>query len=200
LRHGLAERAVDGEPSRLGPPAAYIGLVVCVPRLIPPIRLPDAGDLSVHGLVALADPGSDRLDRLVTAEPIGDFDSVVLAQIPRADRSLDVAHAASVDEPQRPTAQRHTNPLRGLRTRQPRPDQLEVATLDRRRHPVRRIPRHADPFRWDSQRSLETAGRLPGWCAMRSARRCGGWAAVAAPPRWRRSSATTRRPRWPGCA
>src|SRR5439155_6371568 len=75
VRHGLAERAVDGEPSRLGPPAAYIGLVVCVPRLIPPIRLPVAGDLSVHGLVALADPGSDRLDRLVTAEPIGDFDS-----------------------------------------------------------------------------------------------------------------------------
>src|SRR3954469_19586036 len=122
-----------------------MGLVVRIPGLVAPVRLAVAGDLPVHALVAPTDPDGDRLDRLAAGEPVGDLDPVVLAQISRADRDLDVTHAASVDEPQRSAAQRHADSVGGSSTPHPGPDQLEVATFDRYGHLVRRVPGHANP-------------------------------------------------------
>src|SRR5207344_412947 len=62
------------------------------------------------------------------------------------DRGFDKTHAASVDEPQRPTAQRHTHFLSRRRPRQASPDQLKVAAPDRSRHLVRCVPGHPNPF------------------------------------------------------
>jgi hypothetical protein len=43
--------------------------------------------------------------------------------------------------------------------REDNPDQLEIAALDRRRHPLQCIPGHPNPFPQDSQRPVETAPR-----------------------------------------
>jgi hypothetical protein len=101
-----------------------------IPRLVAAAGLAVAGDLPVDGLKALADPGGNVLGRLPAGQAVRDLDPVVLAQVPAADRRLDEAHAASVDEPQRSAAQRHADSRGGLRTRQPRPDQLEVPPLN----------------------------------------------------------------------
>src|SRR5215203_1572969 len=88
----------------------------------------------------------DLLNRLAPGEAVGDRDPIILGQKPRTDRSLDEAHPASVDEPHRSAAQRHTHFLSGRRSRQASPDQLEIAALDRRRHLVVRVSRHPNPL------------------------------------------------------
>ena len=86
----------------------------------------------------------NRLHLLTSGEPVRDLNAVVLSG--SADlSSLNEAHAASVDEPQRPTAERHstfaaTEP--GIPV-----DQFEVLTLDTSRHLVRRVARHRNPVR-----------------------------------------------------
>src|ERR671912_203167 len=74
-----------------------------------------------------------------------------LHQLRHTDQRQAVHHvpgllSTSVDEPQRPTAQRHPDLFGRSRTGAALPDQLEVAALELRRHLVRRIPRHPNPF------------------------------------------------------
>src|SRR4029453_9125696 len=144
--HGLSQLGIDTEPARLGSSAPLVGPVVRIPRLVAAIGLAVAGDLSVDALEGLPDPCRDQLDPLTPGEPISDLDPIILGQITRADRGLDKAHAASVDEPQRPAAQRHTHLLSGRTPRQAGPDQFKVAAPDRSRHLVVCVPGHPNPF------------------------------------------------------
>src|SRR5215211_8288018 len=144
--HRLSQLGIDAEPARFGSSAPQVGPVVRIPGLVATIGLAVAGDLPVNALKGLPDPCRDHLDRFTPSEPISDLDPIILRKVTRADPGLDKAHAASVDEPQRPAAQRHTHFLSGRRPRQASPDQLEVAALDRSRHLVRCIPGHPNPF------------------------------------------------------
>jgi hypothetical protein len=144
--HGLSQLGIDAEPARLGSSTPLVGPVVGVPGLVAAIGLAVAGDLSVDALISLSDPCRDQLDRVPLGEPVSDLDPIILRQVARADRGLGKAHAASVNEPQRPAAQRHTHFLSGRSPRQASPDQLEVAALDRCRHLVRCEPGHLNPF------------------------------------------------------
>ena len=132
-------------------------LPVREPRLIAPIWLPIASDLPIHTLIALTDPSRDRLHPLAGIETIGDLDPVILGQIPATDRRVDELHTASVDEPHRSAAERHSDLGRRGRAARAPPDQLEVSAFDLTWHLVRRITRIATPPDQDSQRSLETA-------------------------------------------
>src|SRR5215217_2425181 len=118
-----------------------------VPRLISTIRFAVAGNLAIHGLVALLDAVGDVFDRFARSAPVSDLYAVVLAQITAANRRLNKFHAASVNEPQRPAAHRHAHPPGGLRARVTLTDQCEIASLDLSGRLIRRIPRHWNPFR-----------------------------------------------------
>src|SRR5215203_5151840 len=144
--HRLSQLGIDAEPARFGSSAPQVGPVVRIPGLVATIGLAVAGDLPVNALKGLPDPCRDHLDRFTPSEPISDLDPIILRKVTRADPGLDKAHAASVDEPQRPAAQRHTHFLSGRRPRQASPDQLEIAALDRRRHLIRCIPGHPNPL------------------------------------------------------
>jgi len=98
--HGLSQLGIDAEPAGLGSPAPLVGPVVRIPGLVAAIGLAVAGDLPVNALKGLPDPCCDQLDRLTLGESISDLDPIILGQVARADRGLDEAHAASVDEPQ----------------------------------------------------------------------------------------------------
>jgi hypothetical protein len=117
------------------------------PGLVGPVWLPIPGDLAVHTLVGLADPLCDVLDSFTPVKPIGDLDAVVLCQIAGTYRCVNEAHAASVDEPQRPTAERHSHRLCRHRTGNAGSNQFEVSALDTGRHLVRRVARHCNPIR-----------------------------------------------------
>ncbi len=68
-----------------------------------------------HRSRPLPDPGGDHLHGLTIGESVSDLDPVILTEEPVTDLGLlDDAHAASVDKPQRATAQRHANPPRGF--------------------------------------------------------------------------------------
>jgi hypothetical protein len=144
--HDLAQLGIHREPMQLRPAPPQIGLVVRKPRLVAPVGLPVPCDLPVDGLVRPTDPRRDLLHRLAPGETVGDLDPIILRQITGTARRLHEAHPASVDEPQRPAAQRHTDLLGCRRTREATSDQLEVAALDLGRHLVRRIPWHPHPF------------------------------------------------------
>src|ERR1700728_412718 len=120
---------IGSDPSRPRAPAPQVSLPVRIPGLVAAIRLAVACDLAVDGLVALADPGRDRLHGLPGGEPVSDLDPVVLGEVAAADRLIDEGHRASIDEPQRPTAQRHAHPPRSGRTPHTLTDQLKVAAL-----------------------------------------------------------------------
>lgn len=121
-------------------------LVVGVPQWVAPIGCAIAGDLPVHRLETLADAFRDRFDRLLAGQSVRDLDTLVVAQVAATDRTYDIRHTASVDEPQRPTAQRHTDRCRSRRSAVPLPDQLEVAALALLRRLVPRIPGHRNPL------------------------------------------------------
>src|SRR5829696_6062214 len=144
--HGASQLGIDAEPARLGSAAPLVGAVVRIPGLVAATGLAVASDLAVDALEGLPDPCRDQLDRLTVGQPISDLDPIILREVTRADPGLDEAHTASVDEPQRPAAERHTHFLSGRRPRQASPDQLEIAALDRRRHLVVRVPGHPNPF------------------------------------------------------
>jgi hypothetical protein len=76
--HGASQLGIDAEPARLGSSAPLVGLVVRVPGLVAAVGFAVPGDLPVHALVALPDPGRDLLDRLTPGEPVTDLDAVVL--------------------------------------------------------------------------------------------------------------------------
>src|SRR5512141_30443 len=136
-------------------------LVVRVPRLVAAIGFAVASDLSVDTLEALPDPGSDRLHRFTISQTVSDLDPVILADEPVTDRGLlEDVHAASVDKPQRATAQRHADLSCGLGPGMTPPNQCEVLTFDLRGHLVRSEPRHRDLPLEDSRRSLEIAGSV----------------------------------------
>jgi hypothetical protein len=108
-RDRCAESTIGEEPAWLRASTPLVSPSMSEPRLVAAVRLSVACDLSIHALVALADPSRDRLDRLARRQAVGDLDAVVLAQIATADGPVDEAHAASVDEPQRPAARRHAD-------------------------------------------------------------------------------------------
>ncbi|MDI3196303.1 hypothetical protein QK290_18070, partial [Pseudarthrobacter sp. AL07] len=58
------------------------------PRLVPAVGFTVAPDLPVDALIAFPDPGGDRFHRLAGGETIGDFDPVILGQVPAADRLI----------------------------------------------------------------------------------------------------------------
>jgi hypothetical protein len=105
----LAQLGVNHESPRATAASTLVGSVVREPRLVPTVRLAVAGDLSIHALIRLTDPRRDLLHRLATGQPVGYLDPIILRQVTPADRGLDEVHAASVDEPQRPTARRHAD-------------------------------------------------------------------------------------------
>ena len=106
-----------------------VSLIVSEPGLIGAVLLLVAADLPVDALVALVDPLSDLLDRGPGPQAVSDLDPVVLVDESRTDWFLDKAHAASINEPNRTTTQRHPNRLRRLRPRETRADQLEIPSL-----------------------------------------------------------------------
>jgi hypothetical protein len=62
--HDLAELGIHGEATWLGPATPQMRLVVRKPRLVAPVDLPVSAQLAVDGLVGLANPRRDLLDRL----------------------------------------------------------------------------------------------------------------------------------------
>jgi hypothetical protein len=75
--HHGRQGGVGLEHARLGPAAPQMCLPVRIPGQVAAAGLAVAGDLPVDGLVALADPDRDDLDRLTTTQPVGDLDPVV---------------------------------------------------------------------------------------------------------------------------
>jgi len=73
-----AQDRVGDNTSGLGSSPPHVCLPVGVPRLIAAIRLPVPGDLPVHALIALPDPGSDQLHRLPSSKPVSDLDPIIL--------------------------------------------------------------------------------------------------------------------------
>ena len=69
-------------------------------------------ELTEHLGYEKGDPRRDRLHRFAGREPVGDLDQVILGEIAGTDRNLlDDVHTASVDEPQRSAAERHSDPV-----------------------------------------------------------------------------------------
>src|SRR4051794_6659647 len=143
----MGKRLVEHDPAGPGPTPPLVGPGMGVVRLVGAIGLLVTGDLPVDGLVGLPDPSRDLLDRLASRQSIGDLDPVILGQVAAADGLVDERHAASVDEPQRPTTGRYANLDRCSLIGPSCADQLEVAAFHRRRRLVPCPVRHLESFR-----------------------------------------------------
>lgn len=75
-------------------------LAVGVPRLVGAVWLLVSDDLAIDARLGLTYPIGNVFNPFVAGKAVGDLDPVILCQVTRADRSVDEAHAASVDEPQ----------------------------------------------------------------------------------------------------
>jgi hypothetical protein len=142
-----AQLVIDSQATRPGTSSSQVSLPVGEPRLITTIGLAVAGDLSIDGLIALADPSSYGLHRLAGGKTIGDLDAVILGQVAATDWLVDEVHAASVDEPQRPAARRHADRQRRGLGADSLPYQREEPTLGLGRGLVPCSVGHRESFR-----------------------------------------------------